>query len=117
MGKWEAIKSDVEENGNVFTTTMETLRDANGAGKLGIHIRAEISSALAGMGLGHVPRELPTYQHEQVRLYKRGTQVGELIETVLNPGQQNDEALAGRFSDETHDYAAIVQMIRELVAE
>ncbi len=35
-------------------------------------------------------RKLPSYQHEQVRIYKRGTPVGQLIETVLKPGETND---------------------------
>lgn len=114
---WNEIKKDVEDRGGVATVTMETLRDANGAGKLGVHVRAEIRSTLAGMGLGHVPIELPAYQHEQVRLYKRGTPIGELIEQVLTPGQQNDVALAGRFGGGGPDYAAIVAKIKELVAD
>lgn len=117
MSKWDEIKNDVEVNGNVFTVTMERLRDANGAGKLGVHVRAEISRTLAGMGLGHVPQELPGYQHEHVRLYKRGTKVGELIEAVLTPGEQNDKKLVELFGDEGPDYAVIIQKIRELVVE
>ena len=69
------------------------------------------------MGLGHVPQELPSYQHEQVRLYKRGTPIGELIETVLAPGQQNDSKLTQQFSSDAADYADVIAKIRELVAE
>ncbi|MDQ3507744.1 MAG: hypothetical protein M3494_06990 [Actinomycetota bacterium] len=69
------------------------------------------------MGLGHVPQELPLFQHEQVRLYKRGTQVGDLIETVLAPGELNDKKLIDQIGDATDDYATIVEKIRELVAE
>lgn len=117
MASWGEIKDAVEKNGNLLTVTMEQLRDAHGAGKLGVHVRAEISSALAGMGLGHIPQELPSYQHEQVRLYKNGTSVGELINTVLTPGQQNDAKLCEQFAGAAIDYAAIVQKVRELVAE
>jgi len=60
MASWDEIKQIVEKNGNVATLTMEQLRDAHGASKLGVNVRAEISSTLAGMGLGHVPQELPT---------------------------------------------------------
>ena len=117
MADWNGIKGLVETNGDVVTVTMEDLRDAHGSGKLGVHVRAEISRALAGMGLGHVPQELPSYQHEQVRLYKNGTPIGDLIATVLNPGQQNDERLSKQFVSGGPDYAGIVQKIRELVNE
>jgi hypothetical protein len=117
MTSWNEIKNAVEKNGNVLTVTMEKLRDAHGAAKLGVHVRREISSALAGMGLGHVPQELPSYQHELVRLYKNGTPVGELIATVLTPGQQNDSKLIEQFGGGGVDYAGIVQKIRELVGE
>jgi hypothetical protein len=117
MASWNEIKEDVEKNGNVKTVTMEQLRDAHGTLKLGVHVRAEISAALAGIGLGHVPEELPNYQHELVRVYKKGTPIGELIETVLKPGQQNDNKLSSQFAGGGTDYAAIVDKIRELVAE
>ncbi|TKD12475.1 hypothetical protein [Polyangium fumosum] len=117
MSTWDEIKERVEKNGNVLTITMEELRGAQGAGKLGVHVRGQIKSALAGMGLGHIPQELPTYQHEQVRLYKHGTPVGDFITTVLTPGQQNDSKLAEQFADGGVDYSAIVEKIRELVAE
>jgi len=114
---WDEIKNNVESNGNVLTVTMEQLREAHGAGKLGVHVKSEISKALAGIGLGHVPQDLPAYQHEQVRLYKRGTDVGDWIEIVLSPGEQRDKKLIERFNVEHPDFATIVQKVRELVAE
>ena len=117
MPTWNEIKENVERNGNLLTVTMEMLREAHGAGRLGVNVRAEISSTLAGMGLGHVPQDLPAYQHELVRLFKYGTSVGELITTVLTPGEQNDSQLREQHSGEGPDYASIVRQIRELVAE
>lgn len=114
---WEQIKEQVEKNGNIRTFTMEVLRNAHGVAKLGVNVRAEISQILAGIGLGHVPQELPSYQHEQVRLYKRGTPVGQLVESVLTPGEQNDKSLADRFGAQSPDYAVIVEKIRELVGD
>lgn len=114
---FDEIKQRVEKNGDCTTVSMEELRSAIGAGKLGVHIRGQISDELAGRGLGHVPQELPSYQHELVRIYKRGTPVGQLIETVLKPGETNDERLVGQFANKGPDYASIVQKIRELVAE
>jgi len=117
MPDWNSIKQEVENNGNILTVTMEKLREAHGAARLGINIQAQIKNTLAGMGLGHVPQELPSYQHEPVRLYKRGTPVGDIIEMVLTPGQQNDAKLSQQFSQNAPDYAAIIAKIRELVAE
>jgi len=114
---WSDIKARVEAAGGVFTTTMDTLRDAEGAGKLGVHIRTNISKSLAGIGLGHIPIELPNNQFEQVRLYKRGTAVGDLIDQVMNPGDQNDKKLVELLCQEGTDYRSIVHRIRELVEE
>lgn len=117
MASWDELKADVERNNNVLTVTMESLRNAVGADRLGVNVIGQIRAALAGMGLGHVPQELPPYQHQQVRLYKKGTDVGDLIDTVLTTGQQNDQRLADRFANQGQDYADIVQRIRELVSE
>lgn len=65
----------------------------------------------------NIPQKLPTSQNQQIRLYKRGTQVGELLQLVLTPGEQKDMELVERFSGQVPDYGAIVQRIRELVAE
>jgi len=117
MASWNNIKEKVEANDNVLTVTMTELRDAAGKDKLGVHVRAEISKTLAGMGLGHIPQELPSYQHESARLYKRGTPVGELIEMVMSPGELNDRKLREQFAESAVDYASIIEQIRELVSE
>lgn len=113
---WEEIKNQVEGNGNVLTVTMKELRDAEGAGKLGPQVAKNIRSKLAGIGLGHVPIALPGYQNEFVRLYKKGTPVGDLIRSVLNPGEQQDTFLRERFGEEGGpDYAGMIELIREVV--
>ena len=117
MSNWNEIKEKVEANDNVLTVTMVELREAAGKDKLGIHVKAEISKTLAGMGLGHIPRELPSYQHESVRLYKRGTPIGELIEMVMTSGEQNDRKLKEQFDENAVDYASVIEQIRELVSE
>ena len=70
MSGWNGIKERVETNGDVATVTMEDLRDAHGSGKLGVHVRAEISRALAG------------------------TPIGDLITTVLTLGSRMTSASA-----------------------
>ncbi|PMR74053.1 hypothetical protein [Billgrantia endophytica] len=115
--EWDEIKSEVEQQGNVITLSMEQLRNAAGASRLGVNVREEISSTLAGMGLGHIPVDLPAYHYEQVRLYKRGTAVGKMIDIMLEPGEQNDRQLTDRLGGDGPDYAAIVERVRELVNE
>ena len=117
MATWDELREAVENNGNINTFTMDFLRDAHGSARLGVHVLAEINNALAGMGMGHVPKELPTYQHEQVRVYKRGTPIGDVIETVLAPGEGNDKKLIDKFSEAQPKHGEIIEQIRQLVAE
>lgn len=117
MSGWQGIKDIVEENDNVFTISMLELREAAGKEKLGVNVTAGIKKKLAGMGLGHIPVDLPSYQHEQVRLYKKGTAVGELIDTVIMPGEQNDRRLIEQVNEEEIDYLSIIDQIRELVGD
>lgn len=113
----EEVKSLVENNEGIVTVTMQTLRDTVGKDKLGVNVRKDISSKLAGVGLGHIPRTLPKYQTETVRLYKKGTAIGDLIDIVMSPGEDNDTKIKELFSEESRDYASIVEQIRELVSE
>jgi len=69
---YEQLKQDVEANGNVQTVAMQRLRDDIGASKLGSNVREQISKELEGLGLGHIPVELPPYQENLVRVFKRG---------------------------------------------
>lgn len=117
MANWDDVKKKVETNGNVLTLSMTDLKDAAGKDKLGVNVRAEISKTLAGMGLGHIPQELPSYQHESVRIYKKGTPVGDFIDTVMSPGESNDKKLKEKFPESAVDYTSIIDKIRELVSE
>lgn len=116
MQNWDTIKARVEENQNILTVTMSELRDAAGKDKIGVHVKTEIMRSLAGMGLGHIPQQLPSYQHESVRLYKRGTPIGDIIEIVITPGESNDMKLKEQFQDSAVNYAEIIERIRELVS-
>ncbi|TXM72892.1 hypothetical protein FV226_11125 [Methylobacterium sp. WL12] len=78
-------------NGNIITCPMASLRDAHGAGKLGVTVTNNISAALAHRGVGHNPATLPQQQWESVRLYKLGTTVADLITAATEIGDANDE--------------------------
>jgi hypothetical protein len=114
---YDAIKLEVEQNGNVLTTTMGRLRDAHGAGRLGDHVRVDISKALAGIGLGHVPVALPQYQENNVRVYKLGTPVADVIQAVVVPAPENDEKLRSLADQDSSRYADVIERIRDLVAQ
>ena len=43
--------------------------------------------------------------------------MGELIETVLKPGEENDKKLHERLGDDSPDYADMVEKIRDIVSE
>lgn len=115
---WDEISKDVEQAGGLKTFQMETLRNAAGAAKLGANVRAEIKKNLAKRGLGHVPvQNLPSYQHEQVRLYKRGTTVGDLMEAAVTPGPGNDSKLLEALGSEDSKHAEVLAAIRELLGD
>ena len=114
---YSEVKKRVEQAQGVLTVGMGELRDAADAGRLGVNVRSKIARGLAGIGLGHIPAELPNDQNAQVRLYDKGSQVGELVERVLRPGAEDDMVLRELFGEDKADYATIVQQIRDLVSE
>lgn len=93
---------------------MEVLRGAHGAGKLGVHVRKAIHDDLATHGLGHLPGGLPTYQHEEVRLFRLGTPIADTINAVLHPSEGGDQVLRQSAGSEAQD---VLKQIRQLVCE
>jgi hypothetical protein len=82
---YDELRLRVTEEGGVFGTTAQVLRDIEGAGRLGSTVRAEISQNLAGFGLRHLPAELPQYQEQEVIVYLASGPVAAVINAVLNP--------------------------------
>lgn len=114
MSTYEDMRTQVAANGGLLVTTMEALRDVHGAGKLGIHVRKAIHDALLAQGLGHLPAELPTYQHEEVRLFRLGTPIADTISAVLHPSEAGDQVLRQSAGSEAQ---SVLKQIRELVCE
>lgn len=116
---FKELKRYVEENDGVVTVTMEQLRDAHGAGRLGIHVRQAIADALTSEGLRFVAEPLWTARNElpddrayEVRIYQPGTPVAKLIEASQQPGAKFDEVLRDVTSGED---SRILARVRELV--
>ncbi len=106
------VAQAVVDHGGLVTMRMSQLRDAHGAGRLGVHVRSGISAALAERGIGHYPEDLPADQIDDVRLYKLGSPAAELIEAVMKLGAEEDEKLR-QFAG--GDATKVLQRIRELV--
>ncbi|HLY02406.1 MAG TPA: hypothetical protein VKR56_07895 [Candidatus Cybelea sp.] len=90
---FDSIEKALNEAAGVMSVPMAQLRDAFGAGRLGIHVIASISDELERRGIGYQPIDLPSNQFNQVRLYKRGTPAGDVIEAA--------QAIGNRAADET----------------
>ncbi|MBW0115339.1 hypothetical protein [Pseudonocardia abyssalis] len=114
MTGYDVLRQQVEQGGGLLLTTMEVLRDAHGYGKLGVHVRKAIHDALAANGLGHLPQEMPTYQYEEVRLFRLGTPIADTINAVLHPSEGGDQVLRQSAGSEAQD---VLKQIRQLVCE
>ena len=72
---------------------------------------------VAWIGLGHVPVALPQYQENNVRLYKLGTPVADIIQAVIVPAPENDEKLRLLAGHDSSRYSDIIERIRDLVTQ
>ena len=112
MKTFEELKSEVEASQNVLSVEMELLRDIFGVRRLGIHVCTEISRKLAGAGLGHFPQALEPDAWQEVRVYKLGTPMAELLHAANEPGNQQDEVLRSVAQD---DAAEVLEQVKALV--
>lgn len=108
----DELKRLIDENDGLFVVSAEELRDMVRAGRLGVHVRKEISDTLQGEGIGHFPTELPALQHEQVRVYGLGSSMADIVSAVLRPSDDGDDRLRQMASVEQED---VLQKIRALV--
>lgn len=114
MKSFEELKSSVEANQNVLSVKMELLRDIFGVRRLGIHVCTEIGRKLAGMGLGHHPEELEPDAWQDVRVYKLGTPMAELLHAANEPGKEQDAVLRDVAQN---DAAEVLEQVKALVCE
>ena len=111
---YDELTRAVDKNGAVLTCEMWQLRVAHKAGKLGVHVVANISDELDKRGFGHYPAPLPQNQYEKARIYRRSGAIGSLIKAVLSVDKDADEVLK---SIGTDDAAETIKKIRELVCD
>lgn len=114
LNSYDSLRDQVEADGGLYTTTMEELREIEGAGRLGQHVRSSISSSLAANGMGHLPAELPAYQESSVRIYRLGNPLADVINAVLNPSGPGDQILRQIGASDAQD---VIKKIRQLVCD
>ncbi|GJO17898.1 hypothetical protein NJB1507_08510 [Mycobacterium marinum] len=112
MTTYEALQSKVSSTPGPYLTTMEELKLAHGATKLGVNIRAAIADRLKSYGIGHLPTDLPQYQWDEVRLYPLGTALEKVIKAVIEPSERGDQVLLQVVDT---DAQKVLAQIRELV--
>lgn len=93
---WDDLRKAVDDSGGVYRTYMAGLRALAGAGRLGPHVAFDISRHLAGLGLGHLPAELPLSQHAQVIVYQLGTPAADVVEAVRGDNPHRAEGTLAR---------------------
>jgi len=113
-GSLEEVRDDVMAHDDVLTMTEADLRDAHGAGRLGVHVRSNISKGLDGLGLSHYPSTLSGEQTNLVRVYRRGTPASDLIRAVINPNSNGDAEIREKVAGEATE---ILGRVRELVCD
>jgi hypothetical protein len=114
LNNYDELIEWLDENDGVITCEMGSLRDAHGAGKLGVNVVTNIKEELEGRGLGYIPRELSQSQTDLVRVYKKSSSVGKIIDAVNNVDDRSDKFLRSLSKRESEK---ILKKIRELVCE
>lgn len=94
---------------------MASLRELQNASRLGIHDRNEISRRLAGIGLGHLPAKLPSYQENEVALFQLGTPAADIVETVRGDNFARAEGTLRRLNTkcDAEKLAAITAILKD----
>lgn len=114
FSSYEELADLVDEHEGVITVEMRPIRDAHDVGRLGKHVRDNISKELLKRGLGHHPSELPPAQHEMVRVYRMGTPIAELIHAVTEASSDHDDHLRKVVNSDAQE---TLERVKELVCD
>ncbi len=110
----DELAEELARNNGVLTVDAWQVRDAYGAERLGAQVRANITAALRGRGIGHYPEEFPDRQWTSVRLFKVDSPAGRLIDAVLHAGTGSDQTIREAGGGQA---TQMLSRIRELVCE
>jgi hypothetical protein len=109
---YDEVEELVDEQEGVATVWMAGLRTAQNAGKLGVHVRKAISDELNRRGLGYYPKPLPEYQQYQVRVYRLGSRIANIIDAVLDIDEESNETIRSAAGG---DAGEVLKQVRALV--
>lgn len=113
---YDELRAAVDGNGGVIVETMGTLRDVHGAGKLGVNVVNNIKSKLDSMGIGSSPPELPTEQWKMIILYRKGSVIAKIVESItdINP---NTPDILKEFSTNNAGAIETINKIKEIICD
>lgn len=104
----------VDEHDGLYVTTAVKLRDVAQWQRLTSGAIEEIDNNLVQHALGYYPDISPGDRFSEVRVYRRGLDVGNVIEAVLDPTEHGDKLLR---EAATGGAAETVRSIRRMVCE
>ncbi len=116
MPGMHALCQDVEEHGAIAVLPMWRLWDTAGWKERGVNVTAsDIANLLDQHGMGTLPRDVgpPPSQGISVRVYSKGSRVGEPVEAVTRPSRRGDHVLREAGANDAGD---VFDRIRSLVA-
>ncbi|MFD8478223.1 hypothetical protein [Kitasatospora sp. NPDC059673] len=117
--EWDTLRHVVTANGGVSRVAMWLLRDLEEKGRLGVHVRSAISRRLDGLGLAHLPAELPSDQYDIITVYRRGTPAATVIDAIYHNGNSVEAETALRrlnTSQDAEKLTAVTEKVAELTA-
>src|SRR6476619_1867357 len=98
---WDDLKAEIQAEGDIKVLDAWQLRDAAGWSKLGPNVIIDIANQMEENDLGTLPRgeRLPLNQYAQVRVYVKGSRLGQVVDAVLSPSAKGDQLLREICSD------------------
>ena len=114
FGSFEELVRLVDDDDGMTIVTAERLRDAAGWKRLTQGAIEDIANHLARRGLGSFPPMAPGERWAQVRVYRRGTTFGNMIDAVIEPSEAGDRRLRDVAADDATETLA---KIRKLVCD
>lgn len=95
---WEELRAAVIDHDGVLRIGMGVLREIGGYGRLGTNVRNILSGKLAGIGVGHLPAELPASQEQRILLYQYGTPAADVIAAIHTDASEAAETALVRLN-------------------
>lgn len=112
---WTDILPALARHDGVITCTVGALRDIDGYGRNGSNVRASIARRLSSLGVATLTEDLPHKATELLVLYKQGTPVSELVETLTRAlaggGSPNETAESLRRLNKVPDPESVMAAV------